>query len=168
MATPTYDLIDSVTLSATATSVSFTGIGSSYRDLVLVAQHSASSQSYLSIRFNDDSGTNYPIVWMAGVGTLAASNSSDTYDRLLITQSYTNTQDNQWIMQILDYAQTDKHKALLIRQNEQASGWEHTSATASRWESTSALTKIQIWPNYTLGSGNFTIGSTFHLYGIAG
>ena len=165
MATPTYDLIDSVTLSATASSVSFTSIGSSYQDLILIAQHSAATNSYLGIRFNDDSSTSYPFSFMAGTGSSTSAGNWTSYDRLLINASYTNAQDNLFSMQIMDYAVTDKQKTMLIRQDNYGSN-PHTDLTCATWANTSAITKIQIWPNYTFGTGNFTVNSAFYLYGV--
>jgi hypothetical protein len=167
MATPTYDLIDSVTLASPASSITFSGISGDYRDLIFVANHDVtSSTSYTGIRFNDDSGTNYQIIFMGSAGTTAFQGTADSYDRLLFTSSKTNADEANLTMHIMDYAQTNKNKPLLIRQTCFGSN-SHTVQTAGNWNNTAALTKIQMWPDYGLGGLSFSTGSSFYLFGVA-
>lgn len=152
------------TLTATAASVSFSGIPSTYRDLILVA-NIASTTDYVNVRFqfNADTGANYSNIWMYGTGSSAVSSSNATsgiqvaYDMVRTTAN----PRNNVILNIMDYRLTNKHKVALMRQDGPA---DATVEVAGRWASTAAITSIVA----VLNSGSFAIGSTFTLYGIAG
>ena len=161
MATPTYDLLDSVTLSSSSSSVTFSSIDQSYRDLILVSSINASATSYFYLRFNSDSSSSYSTVNMGGDG--GATNSfatTATQSYLNFYQSASTTEPNGSITQIMDYSQTDKHKSVLVRNNTASKVVE---ARASRWANTAAITSLSV----TASTGNFTAGSTFYLYGVA-
>ena len=161
MATPTYDLLDSVTLSSSASSVTFSSIDQSYRDLVLIVEAlgNASSAANVLVTFNSDSGSNYPYVGMSGNGSTAISFTgtstsisgfgSDGTTRVLSS------------FQINDYSVTDKHKSVLVRANRPDSV---VQARAARWANTSAITTVTITDNLANG---YAAGSTFYLYGVA-
>lgn len=159
----TYELIDSTTLSSSASSVSFTSIDQSYRDLVLVVNaYSTTTTGYggaAIVTVNSDTGANYPVVFMRGNGSTAASSSatgSNIYAGYLSNNDYTTSV----IMQFLDFSATDKHKSILTRID---TAQDLTRAQASRWANTAAITSIDI-----AGSGGtLASGSTFYLYGIA-
>lgn len=165
MPTPTYDLLDSVTLSSSASSVTFSSINQGYRDLVLVAKPLPVTGSSIIpyVRFNSDSGSNYSIVTMRGNGSTAASQNAtgESWISLLYAFSVQPGYNPQMIMQVMDYSATDKHKTCLIRANQVENG---TEASAQRWASTSAISSMTIagW------NANLDAGSTFYLYGIAG
>jgi len=148
MATPTYDLLDSVTLASSATSVVFSSIDTSYGDLILIAE----ADQTIRVQFNSDTGSNYYYVLMYGDG-------SSTYS---IAGSYTSiTAGNAnyaCITQIMDYAATDKHKCVLNRRNS-----DLVMARGDRWANTSAITSITIFS----GGTAYSAGGTFNLYGVA-
>ena len=159
MATPTYDLIDSVTFGA-STSVTFSSIPSSYRDLILVGDGEGdSSTAFIVIRYNSDTGSNYNRVRMYGNGSTtssqAASNQAGVYGTVFENGSMSN-----FIHQILDYSATDKHKPSLTRTNRTGSSVE---AQASRWADTSAITSVTI----EVYAGTPTSTSSVYLYGVA-
>lgn len=171
MATPTYDLIDSVTVSTPVTEVTFSSIGSSYRDLVLVGADILGSSGSGTIgvwaSVNGDTGSNYNAVWMRGDGTTAQSLSDSNNDKFASFIRYNPSETNagQFIAHFMDYSATDKHKSILVRSNVTPTGG--TSAGAHRWASTSAITSITIF-NSNYGFDFFAAGSTFYLFGIAG
>lgn len=155
MATPTYTLIDSTVLSSSASSVTFSSITQDYRDLVLIIEEKSTAGGVtLSIRFNGDSGANYPWVWMQGDGSSA---SSTTGSGPFIGYTGFSGTPALHIAQIMDYSATDKHKTFLSRQNI-AGG--RVNALAGRWSNTSAISSVEIAAS-TLASG-----STFYLFGI--
>lgn len=162
MPTPTYDLLASNVLSSGASNIEFTSIPSTYRDLVIVMTVTADSASFGRMRFNNDSGSNYNLVFARGDGAnlQSVAISDDNEHRLSIGSGYSSTEPSSHIIQIMDYSTTDKHKTHLLR-------WNLASAQvvmiAGRWANTSAITEIDIYPT----SGNFTSGSSFYLYGIA-
>jgi hypothetical protein len=74
MPTPTYDLIASNVLGTATSSVSFTSISGSYRDLIIVVNGLGNGgEINADLRFNSDSGNNYSFVRMRGSGTAASS-----------------------------------------------------------------------------------------------
>lgn len=162
MPSPTYTPLANLTLSSTASSVTFSSISSAYRDLVLVSSTALSSGSAQQFyRFNGDSGANYSYVFMETYSTTTVSTSWFGENRIY-AQTYSSeqrtTQGNA-IMQIMDYSATDKHKTALIRMNTDVA----TIATAGRWANTTAITSITT----SLSAGTWVAGSTFALYGIA-
>jgi len=167
MATPTYELIDSTTLTSSASSVTFSSITQDYRDLVLVLftgnDSGFSRQIYVTL--NNDTGSNYSYVSMAGDGSTAFSFSGTT-DILVQSGDDIRTKDlgdSQWIVQLMDYSATDKHKTALTRFTNFSGAGDSATAVASRWANTAAITEIDVEINNT----TFSVGSTFSLYGIA-
>lgn len=162
MPTPTYDLIASSVLSSSASSVTFSSISGSYRDLVLVINASTTALSYLSYRLNGDTGNNYSVVYGEGTGSVAQSSSfTDTFGYLIpgdAGRSNTGLR-SLTIANFQDYSATDKHKVQLVRANNSTTG---TSMSASRWASTAAITSIVV----ATTAGSFESGSSFYLYGI--
>jgi hypothetical protein len=161
MPTPTYDLIASNVLGSAVSSVTFSSISSSYRDLILVINSAASAGVYINLRFNSDTGSNYYWSVMGGDGSATISTSDSMVDRLRIGySSYPSSGNNSLqIAQIMDYSATDKHKTVLSRGNQAATG---VDAVAGRWASTSAINSVTA----LLGSGTFSVGGSFYLYGL--
>lgn len=147
------------TLGSTASSVTFGSIPASYRDLRIVVSGTTTSASVdaLVLRLNGDTGSNYPVVYATGDG-VSASGGAPNY--AYSSMGLIGTSQSVSTIDILDYAQTDKHKALLGRGN--TPGWG-TRMIAGRWASLSAVTTVLI---YTEASLTFSIGTTFSLYGI--
>jgi hypothetical protein len=165
MPTPTYTPLAIVTLGSSATSVTFSSIPATYRDLVLVCNwQNSGSGSASRLQLNGDTGSNYFGVWMTGNGTSAISSSETSQTSARIAGAAVgpaNTYSNIAILQFLDYSATDKHKTVISRYGSTAT---ETQATASRYASTSAITSIRFFD--ILGQ-TFQTGSTFNLYGIA-
>jgi len=153
--TPTYTALANITLGSSASSVTFSSIPATYRDLVLVVVGTATADATWGLRFNGDTGSNYPYVEMNGDGASTTSTTSTlTFFRIGRT---TGTQGTT-IIQIMDYSATDKHKTGLSRTGPAN---EIVRAVASRWANTAAITSI-VTNNVTFASG-----TTLSLYGIA-
>jgi hypothetical protein len=164
MPTPTYTPLANITLGSSAASVTFSSINTSlYRDLILVinAKH-ASGNNMLKFRLNSDTGSNYNAVFMEGNGSSATSGSYSSADYFGLNYNYNNinTTGGVYILNIMDYSATDKHKTILARGN---SSEQETAGVAASWASTSAVTSILCY----LNSGSYAAGSSFALYGIA-
>jgi hypothetical protein len=161
MPTPTYIALATVTLGASAASVTFGSIPATYRDLIIVATATATQSTFGRMRFNGDSGTNYFFVRMSGNGSSATSTFGSSLGAAYLGEiAKSNTGAIlQMNVSVMDYSATDKHKTLLARADAAATG---TDATASRWASTAAITSLLIFPD----DGSWTSGSTFSLYGV--
>lgn len=157
MATPTYIALATLTASGGETSVTFSSIPASYRDLVLIIKTTSASITNQLLRINGDSGSNYSYVTMTG-DSGGASSGSGTLTSALLTQS--SKTDNFSITQLMDYSATDKHTTLLSRQKDGTD--EQVHGYAGRWANTAAVTSLEI----RTSSNSYASGSTFSLYGI--
>jgi len=161
MPTPTYDLLASQTLGSNTTSVTFSSLSSSYRDIVIVFNGGRTNYSGIyNIRFNGDSGANYSRVGLTTNGSQNISGATSGANRLDFSWGYAVQNPTYLaITQIFDASASDKHKTILSRNNDGATG---VDVYAGRWANTSAITSIEIFTNNTDG---YTTG-TIYLYGI--
>ncbi len=155
MPTPTYDLIASTVLSTTSSSITFSSISSSYRDLILVINGSADGAE-LRVRVNGDTGTNYNGVLMQG---RVASTGSDTWSSFGYGYCQNAYASSIFTFEFLDYSATDKHKNWLWRASS-ASTSGYLVLGSNRWASTSAINSINVY------NAQWSAGATFYLYGI--
>lgn len=156
MATPTYDLIDSITLGSSASTVTFSSIPAG-GDLAIVVETTLTGNASINFRLNNDSGSNYSFVLMRGDGS--AADSSDTSSTTQGTFGY-SVGKSLATAEIFDYSATDKHKSVLSRFNNSTYVFAH----ANRWADTSAVNRIDF---ILTGGESFAAGSTFYLYDIA-
>ena len=155
--TPTYVLLNQITLAATSSTVTFSNIPQNYGDLVLVtsATYSGASQGFFYLDFNlDTNNSNYSRVDMYGNG----SGFSSAAFANLIPMTLSSVQSLN-ITQVMEYSATDKHKTILTRNNTNTD----TFALAGRWANTAATTSLRF---RAYGAYSFAIGSTFSLYGL--
>jgi hypothetical protein len=155
--TPQYTALATTTLVSSASSVTFSSISGSYRDLLLIAQPKSSSTIGIVVRFNSDSGANYSFVRMNGNGSSATSNSYTSQTSIDLADSLAAGGDSG-IMQIMDYSATDKHKTVLVRSDSPS---DVTRAIVGRWANTSAITTVAVTT-----SGTMLSGTTLSLYGV--
>jgi hypothetical protein len=161
MPQPTYTALATVTLGASASSVTFSSIPATYRDLILVHNGTSSNASVNTVlaRLNADTGSNFFQVAMNGDGS---STSSFTFTGTGVSAGFTrSTELSVNITQIMDYSATDKHKTALSRHNNSAVG--AVRAAATRWANTAAVSSIVL----VIDTGaTFSSGTTFSLYGV--
>lgn len=150
----TYTPIASTTLSGTATSVTFSSIGS-YTDIVFIYSGTATDQINIGLQFNSDTGSNYSYTRMYGDGSSATSDRTTNFSYAGF--GIIGTAQSTAIANIMNL-QNSAYKTVLGRGN---SGL-YVSGYASEWRSTSAITSITV-----TGGGTFNSGSVFTLYGIA-
>jgi hypothetical protein len=151
----TYTQINSVTLAAASSTITFSGIPQNYRDLIVVVNGSQAVNQYVAIRFNSDSGNNYNQV--RAYNTTSDSQTNASFGRLSVgnPQSFSS-----YIASIMDYSASDKHKTWLSRSNNVS---DYVGMIAGRWASTSPITSLSV---LTTTSDTWNVGSTFMLYGI--
>jgi hypothetical protein len=159
MPTATYIALANTTLSSTATSITFSSIPATYRDLVLVIAGTTDATRTTGVRFNSDTGSNYSYVEMNGTGS-AAESSSGTLSFALAGRM--TTSQSTTIVQVMDYSATDKHKTVLSRGGSSA---DLVRASASRWANTAAITSVYI-ATLDINVNAFQSGTTFSLFGI--
>lgn len=164
MPTATYIALANITLSSNDNEIVFTSIPTTgYRDFVLVIDQILTGVAANKIvTLNDDTGNNYPWVYMGGNGSSAISGTNTSSSLLVEALAAGSTTERLLtIVNFMDASATDKQKTVLVRNGRAGQG---TDAIASRWANTGAITKISIGLNNV--SANFAAGSTFALYGI--
>lgn len=152
--------IATTTLSSATATVTFSSIPNTYTDLVLIITGKNPNAAYeIYGQFNSDTGTNYSNTNML--------NNSGTTTSGRITNSTTmrfgfsnNDNNSNAIVQIMNYANTTTNKTALSRINNPS---YQTIAAINLWRSTAAITSINLTMEL---AANFSIGSTFTLYGI--
>ena len=165
MPTPTYTLIDSVTLTSSASSVTFSSISAAGKgDLVLVVNAATTSNySGASFRLNGDTGTNYSAVRASGNGSSGSSTSAaaSAAGYLGFDAAAPTTEANNIVAEFLDFSATDKHKPVLVRSGSTSGAVPGVEMIANRWANTAAITTLLVFTG-----SSFAAGSTFNLYQI--
>lgn len=153
----TYTPIATTTLGSATSSYTFSSIPSTYTDLVLIINGTASTTNNHLIRFNGDTGTNYSTTDLYGDGSSAGSGRYSNATGIFIGNG-SNTNYTK-ITEIMNYSNTTTYKTLLNRQNAPA---EAVATEVGLWRSTAAINSITV---YT-AAGNMNTGTTLTLYGI--
>jgi hypothetical protein len=169
-----YDALATVTLSASAASITFAGIPSGYKHLQIrtIAQDNRSLYgiSELAWQFNADTGNNYSFHGLYGNGTTAISEASTTTAFIRANGALGSTTGGTFgafVIDILDYANTSKNtttKTLCgVDFNGVINGFGGRAALWSgAWYNTNAVNSIVLYST----NGNLQQHSTFALYGV--
>ncbi len=167
MPTPTYKPLANVTLTSSATTVTFSGISQLYTDLILVGSNVTSSvtNEHMQFRLNGDASATYNWVTMKGDGgstyAQGAENATEANFGTFVVPSPTS--GSEFIINFLDYSKTDKHKMALARSSNTSSSLAGTGTTVIRWANLAAVTSISFRYQSTASYG---VGSSFSLYGL--
>jgi hypothetical protein len=163
-----YESIATVTVgSGGQSSITFSSIPSTYQHLQIRGidcGQTGSDYGYSSIRINSDSGANYSrhLLWGTGAAANAYGDSSQSLMQI-IRSSLTSTYFAGVIIDVLDYANTNKNKTVRVLSGVDQNGAGSVTLGSSVWQSTSAVSSITILPN-TL----FQQYTSYALYGIRG
>lgn len=151
MATPTYELIDSTTLTSTSTQVTFSSIPQTFQDLIVVVDSQENENFQLEL-----GGVT------SGVSNVRLHGASSSYDASSSTgnQGVATYYDSMvTIFEIMDYSSTDKYKTVIARTNGRQSS---VGIIAGTWAHTSAINTLKLKTN----TSSFAVNSTFSLYGL--
>jgi hypothetical protein len=164
----TYTPIATQILNANTASVTFSSIPQNYTDLVFVANmrssKNTSTSDTTSVRFNNDSGSNYSNTNLYGISSVVTnrrSNDAQWFSGEMASDTATANVYTPIIYNIMNYANTTTFKTIINRGSNTTEPYVGTSVCLYR--STSAITAITIYP----ANGDFVAGSSFNLYGIA-
>lgn len=153
----TYDSIATTTLGSNQTSITFSGISSSYTDLVFIAVAKFSANpSYSGIIFNSDSGGNYGSTFFRSTGSSASSGRNTNAGQISSGSYSANAILDEF--NIFSYKNTTTFKTVVYKTSQD----NDTLTRVGTWRNTSAITSI----TYQIDTGNILSGSTFTLYGI--
>lgn len=163
-----YRQIATTTLATNASSLTFSNIPQTFRDLVLVVQARQTVSNAYGIRLNNDSQNNYSIAGISwdSVGGSPNSNYLHNQAQINVSAGFANGGTDDWarnIIQIFDYSTTQPKTTLIRAGNVYAGTNGRVQAfTAGRYADTTAITSVTfISINYQL-----TENTTATLYGI--
>lgn len=156
-------LISTVTLTTTASTISFTSISSSYTNLRLTYQGKVTSgYGNFFLRFNADTGANYDYQTMDGVG--ASASPSQTFATNYISVGLIGGVVGGGTIDIPNYKGSTLNK-VAIGQGYMlygtSSGQMIVLNHGGRWRNTSAITQL----DFTCDAGDFQAGTVVSLYG---
>lgn len=151
-----------LTLGSTPTTVTFSSIVATYRDLFLVIKGTGSTSTSCTIQVNGDTAlSSYGVTWMRGSGSAATAGNWNTGGATAHWQGFIASTQSQMVMHFPDYSATDKHKSYL---NVEADGTVlGVRVDSGRWANTAAINQISI----KVDSGTWTAGTSFALYGVS-
>lgn len=165
-----FESIATATGTGSSGTITFNNIPQTFTHLQLRFTYSAtSSPDFTRIRFNNNSSTSYYSHALIGSGSSAAAaayaGSSYTAALVGITVYPSGTTMGVAVMDILDYASTNKNKTTKTLIGYDANGSGAIELCSGLWSVTpEAITRIDIIGN----AYNFTTNSHFALYGIRG
>jgi hypothetical protein len=159
-----FESIATITAGSAVPSIEFTSIPQTYTHLQIrgIARNSTST-SNVRMQFNSDTAANYSWHELYGDGSSTGVGAGTSVSFIYLgSQIATADSFSPQIIDILDYANTNKYKT-----TRNLNGYENNSAGLSgfnsgNWRSNSAITSIKIYP----AANNFTQYSTFALYGV--
>lgn len=162
MPTNTYKALATITLGSSASTVTFSSIPATYRDLILVVQHKVTGGAETDVQFNADTGNNYSTVTLRGGADSSIYSANYTANGIKPQNAVggaTSTNDF-FQLDIMDYSATDKHKISLLRSINGSTSFVQNQAV--RWANTAAITSVKC----TASGASYASGSTFSLYGV--
>ena len=167
-----YDSLSSVTLDATASSITFSGIPATYTHLQIrgigrTNRATPADMDGLLIQFNGDTSANYSDHALRGDGGSATASSDVSYTGMemyrLANLYVASTVMGAQIVDILDYANTNKYKTIKSLGGVDNNGSGQVALNSGNWRNTDGITSILLKP--AVGT-LFTAYTSFALYGV--
>ena len=161
MATNTYVALASETLISAVPTITFDNINQDYTDLVIVGNGIASTDAGIDVQFNNDGGVGslYSFTYLYGDGTSAIS--GRVPNTTVASGGRLGVNGSVATLNVMNYSNNTTYKTMIARGS---NAGVITIATAALWRNTNAITRIDLKRG---GGGDFSIGSTFSLYGIS-
>jgi len=171
MATATYVPIATTTLGSAAASITFSSLTTSYTDLRVIVNGTTSASTYIYVRYsgNSTSAYQYAVGYNKSTndGTLISTYSTSATSAQITPASATSTTIPFLVIHdIFNYQLASSYpKHAMTRfscdQNSTSSGFDSTGYNYF-YVAATAITSIA----FSLGSGNFSTGTSATLYGI--
>jgi hypothetical protein len=167
-----YDSLATVTLSATTSSITFTGIPSGYKHLQIRGisrdTRTGANEQSVMMRFNGDSGSNYSLHILEGYGSgtpTSGATTSSTQIKISLSPTADATSNifGGFVADVLDYSSTVKNKTSRSLYGDDQNGSGTVGFASGAWYNTGAITSINIYPT---NSQSFVAYSQFALYGV--
>ena len=160
-----YDTLATVTLSASASSITFAGIPNTYQHLQIrmVATYTGSVGSGF-IAFNGDNASgNYSYHAVGGDGSSpgVAALTSQNQGKFTGFAGTSPSAPNEMIMDILDYKNSNKFKTARTMYGWDSNGSGYIEFNSNNWRSLSAINSFVLTP-----ANSFNTNTTIALYGV--
>lgn len=166
LSTNSFQSITTTTVgSGGAADVTFSSIAATYTHLqIRVSAGLVAGGQLCRIQLNSDTTTtNYYTHALEGDGATAYAYSGNIFPYVFAASNATSVQASA-IIDILDYANTNKYKTIRSLGAKDINGGGEIALFSGLWKNTNATTTIRIFPN----SSSFSEYSKFALYGIKG
>jgi hypothetical protein len=127
----------------------------------------ANAIDYFNMRVNSDTGSNYYAHLLYGNGTSASAYATGTDTKLDFSQWVASSATSVFgtaVIDVLDYANTNKNKTVRCLNGYDANGSGITQLASGLWTNTSAITSLSFY----FSNANVAQYSSFALYGIKG
>ena len=148
-----------------SSSVTFSSIPSTFKHLQVRVYWLNSTNSNNWFRLNGDTGANYAGHELGGDGSSAYTSAySSNSEGILVGYASTSTSPGVAVVDILDYADTNKFKTTRTLSGQDRNGSGLIAFRSSLWRSTSAVNSLSFYAQ----AGTFTAGSVIELFGIRG
>jgi hypothetical protein len=153
-----------VTAGVGTTAIDFTSIAGTYSHLQIraIAKGGEATYSQFKIQFNADTAANYSTHALYGTGSSASAEGFSGYS-FGAFYSGSTTNFGGMIIDVLDYANTNKYKTIRTLAGVDGNGSGIVDLASAAWRNTNAITSIKIT---TAGTGTIAQYSHFALYGI--
>ena len=148
--------------------VTFSSIPQTYKHLQIRTSSVATTDGYISSRFNADSGSNYAWHVLSGDGGSATSAAFATQSSIRVTgygAQMDSTNPYVSVTDILDYTNSNKHTTIRTLQGKDSNGAGSVMLFSGVWFNSAAVTNIELFLNSTK---TYATGSHIALYGIKG
>lgn len=166
--TGSYESIATTTVGSGGTgTITFSSIPQTYKHLQIRYISRDSNGQHLSFKANSDSGSNYAFHRLSGNGSSASALASSGRTDMVINQNGTSTTANIFnagVVDILDYADTNKYKTIRTLNGVDYNGSGYVEFISNLWMSTSAISTLTFSPFV----GTFSQYTQLALYGIKG
>ena len=169
--TTSYESIATANGTGSSNSITFSSIPSTYKHLQIrgIVRGATGSNLGLLMRYNGDTGANYAFHFLEGTGSAAGAQgySSSSNPHILWNTTGSSELSNTYsavVVDILDYANTNKYKTSRTLSGYDANGAGYIYLNSTLWQNTNAINSITI----SFSSVNFTTATQFALYGIKG
>lgn len=158
MPTATYAALANTTLTSSTSTLTFSSIPGTYRDLFLSVS-GPSSNGFDFIRFNSNT-SGYSRIGMGATGSSTISFMGGDSTAVDVGMGVSNT--FSYVIHIMDYSANDKGKGVLLRGSvPQGTANQPMLLGAYRWANNSPITSI----TFSTG-GAYVSGTNFSLYGV--
>ena len=165
--TNSYESIATITIGAGGSATAeFTSIPSTYTHLQIRSMNIFSlGDQAIGVQVNSDTTANYSYHRLYGNGSAVSADAGTSTSTMYLTFGASSTnKEAPSIIDLLDYANTNKYKTFRCLSGSDANGNGFVALTSGSWRSTSAITSVKL----TASGGVFNQYSSFALYGIKG